>query len=38
VGFTSPVSDVFFNISINLNKQRTPQVVYEKFAECLAMF
>jgi len=38
VGFTSPVSEVFFNISLNLNKQRTPQVVYEKFAECLAMF
>jgi hypothetical protein len=38
VGFTSPVSEIFFNININLNKQRTPQVVYEKFAECLAMF
>jgi hypothetical protein len=38
VGFTSPVSEIFFNININLDKQRTPQVVYEKFAECLAMF
>lgn len=38
VGFASPVSDVFYNIILNLNKQRTPQAIYEKFAECLSMF
>lgn len=38
VGFTSPVSELFFNININLNKSRTPQVIYENFAKCLAMF
>jgi len=38
VGFASPVSDVFFNIILNLNKQRTPKAIYEKFAECLSMF
>lgn len=38
VGFASPVSDVFYNVILNLNKKRTPQALYEKFAECLAMF
>jgi hypothetical protein len=38
VGFSSQVSDVFYNIILNLNKQRTPQALYDKFAECLSMF
>ena len=38
VGFASQVSDVFFNVHLKFNKQRTPQALYEKFAECLAMF
>ena len=38
VGFSGPVSDVFYNIILNLNKQRTPQALFEKFAECLSMF
>ncbi|MBI5020112.1 MAG: hypothetical protein HZB59_01615 [Ignavibacteriales bacterium] len=38
VGFAGPVSDTFYNIILNLNKERTPQALYEKFAECLAMF
>jgi hypothetical protein len=38
VGFAGPVADVFFNIQLNINKRRTPQATYEKFAECLAMF
>jgi len=39
VGFVNPASDLFFNVLINLNKARkTPQVLYEKFAEILAMF
>jgi hypothetical protein len=38
VGFVHPWSDVFFNVQFNLDRQRTPQVVYEKFAQCLAMF
>jgi len=38
VGFVNPVSDIFFNVQLNLNKQRTPQAIYEKFAHCLAMF
>lgn len=38
VGFVHPWSDTFFNVQFNLDKQRTPQVVYEKFAACLAMF
>jgi len=38
VGFVHPWSDTFFNVQFNLDKGRTPQVVYEKFAACLAMF
>ncbi|MBA4312533.1 MAG: hypothetical protein C0417_07875 [Chlorobiaceae bacterium] len=38
VGFARPVADTFYNIILNLNKERTPQALYEKFAECLAMF
>jgi ADP-heptose:LPS heptosyltransferase len=38
VGFASPVADMFFNIVLNFNKQRTPQALYESFADCLAMF
>ncbi|MDI6766290.1 MAG: hypothetical protein QME52_05650 [Bacteroidota bacterium] len=38
VGFSSPDSDIFFNVHLNLNKQRTPQALYDKFTECLAMF
>ncbi len=38
VGFSSQVSDLFYNVTLNLNKQRTPQALYDKFAECLSMF
>ena len=38
VGFAHDVSDVFFNVQFLLNMQRTPRVLYEKFAACLAMF
>ncbi len=38
VGFSNPVSDAFFNVHLNLNKQRTPQALYHKFTECLEMF
>ena len=38
VGFSSQVSDFFYNVTLNLNKQRTPQALYDKFAECLSMF
>ena len=38
VGFTNQMSDVFFNVQLNLNKQRTPQAIFDKVAECLAMF
>ena len=38
VGFVHQWSDLFFNVQFNIDKQRTPQVVYEKFAACLAMF
>jgi hypothetical protein len=38
VGFNHPWSDVFFNVQLNFDKQRSPQVLYEKFAACMAMF
>ena len=38
VGFKNPYSDIFFNIHLNINKRKTPQTAYDKFAECLAMF
>lgn len=38
VGFAHAASDLFFNVQLNLNKQRTPKAIYEAFASCLAMF
>jgi hypothetical protein len=38
VGFGYPGADTFFNVVLNLDTQRSPQVVYEKFAACVGMF
>lgn len=33
-----PYSDLFFNVLLNVNTDRTPKAIYEKFAACLSMF
>ena len=38
VGCAHAASDLFYNVQLNLNKQSSPQVLYQKFASCLAMF
>ncbi|HYQ87785.1 MAG TPA: hypothetical protein VES59_11130 [Bacteroidota bacterium] len=38
VGFAHSAADLFYNVQLNLNASRSPQALYEKFAECLAMF
>lgn len=38
VGFAHHAAEMFFNVQINVDKQATPQVIYKKFATCLAMF
>ncbi len=38
VGFVRPVSDVFFNVQLNLDLHRTPQAIYKAFSTCLTMF
>lgn len=38
VGFTHRASDVFYNVQLHLTSPRTPAMLYEKFAACLAMF
>ena len=38
VGTTYPGADLFFNVQLNFDRQRSPQAVYEKFAACVAMF
>lgn len=38
VGFAHSAADMFYNVQLNLNAERSPQTLYEKFAACLAMF
>jgi hypothetical protein len=38
VGLARGASDVFFNVSLNLQPRRTPEEVYDAYANSLAMF
>jgi hypothetical protein len=38
VGCRHSMSDLFYNVQVNLQRQGPPQKVYEKFASCIAMF
>ncbi len=38
VGFGYANAETFFNVLLNLDTQRSPQVLYEKFAACIGMF
>ena len=39
VGFQrNPLSDLFFNVRVDLAERRAPQSAYEQFAACLMMF
>ncbi len=38
VGFAHAAADLFFNVQINIDRRRTPQALYERFAACLSMF
>lgn len=38
VGFKHSAADMFYNVQLNMNPQRSPQALYENFAACLAMF
>jgi hypothetical protein len=38
VGCSRDGSDLFYNVQLNLDKHGSPQVLYQKFAACLAMF
>jgi ADP-heptose:LPS heptosyltransferase len=39
VGFAHhPYAELFFNVLFNVNTERTPKTVFEKFAACLSMF
>jgi len=38
VGFKHSAADMFYNVQLNMNAQRSPQALYENFAACLAMF
>ena len=38
IGCTHAASDIFYNVQLNLNKQHPPQVLYQKFANYVAMF
>jgi hypothetical protein len=38
VGFAHSAADMFYNVQLKLNAQRSPQALYESFAAALAMF
>jgi hypothetical protein len=38
VGFAHAAADMFYNVQVKLNAQKSPQALYEKFAAVLAMF
>lgn len=38
VGFAHAAADLFFNVQVRIDRRRTPQATYERFAACLSMF
>ena len=38
VGYSHSAADLFYNVQLNFDRNSSPQVLYKKFASCLAMF
>lgn len=38
VGCSHAASDLFYNVQLNLSRPSSPRVLYQKYADCMAMF
>jgi hypothetical protein len=38
VGYSHSAADLFYNVQLHFDRNSSPQVLYKKFASCLAMF